>query len=109
MGGNDFLNNLLVHQNVGRGIDSFHHKEPFYYYLISIWFIIEAWSILVIGLFITGLIKKGIYSTNEQFFAEIIISTFILLSLISSKLSIYSLHFVPIFIYMTVLLFKKVD
>ena len=34
-GGADYLNNLLVHQTVGRGIDSFHHKEPFYYYLIE--------------------------------------------------------------------------
>lgn len=106
-GGNDYLNNLLVHQTVGRGIDSFHHKEPFYYYLISIWYALAPWSILVVSFFIAGLIKKRINSSLEQFFSIIIISTFILLSVISSKLAIYSLPVVPFFIYLTVLLFKK--
>jgi len=31
-GGSAYLNNLLFHQTVGRGVNSFHHEEPFYYY-----------------------------------------------------------------------------
>ena len=108
-GGNDYLNNLLVHQTVGRGIDSFHHKEPFYYYLISIWYTLAPWSLLVIVLFIGALIKKRINSTLEQFFAVMILSTFVLLSVISSKIAIYSLPVVPFFIFLTVLLFNKFD
>ncbi len=108
-GGNDYLNNLLVHQTVGRGIDSFHHKEPFYYYLISIWYILAPWSFLVIALFIGALVKRRINSTLEQFFAVTILSTFVLLSVISSKIAIYSLPVVPFFIFLAVLLFNKFD
>lgn len=108
-GGNDYLNNLLLHQTVGRGIDSFHHKEPVYYYLISIWYTLAPWSFLVIGLFIASIVKKRINSTLEQFFVVIILSTLVMLSFISSKLAIYSLPVVPFFIYLTVLLFRKFD
>ncbi|MBZ4651539.1 MAG: hypothetical protein JG761_339 [Proteiniphilum sp.] len=108
-GGNEYLNNLLVHQTVDRGINSFHHKEPFYYYAVSIWYSLAPWSLLAIGLLIAGLYKKRINSTLEQFFATIILSTFVLLSLISSKIEIYSLPLIPFFIYLTVLLFNKFD
>ncbi len=108
-GGNEYLNNLLVHQTVERGFNSFHHKEPFYYYAISVWYSLAPWSLLAIGLFIAGLYKKRINNTLEQFFATIILSTFVLLSLISSKIEIYSLPLIPFFIYLTVLLFNKFD
>ncbi|MDD4778558.1 MAG: glycosyltransferase family 39 protein [Fermentimonas sp.] len=108
-GGNDYLNNLLVHQTVGRGIDSFHHKEPVYYYLISIWYTLAPWSFLVLGLFVASLVKKRINTTLEQFFAVIILSTLVMLSLISSKLAIYSLPIVPFLIFITVLQIKKFD
>ena len=106
-GGNDYLNNLLVHQTVDRGINSFHHKEPFYYYAISIWYSLAPWSLLAIGLFIAGIIKKRINSTLEQFFAIIILSTLVLLSLISSKLDIYSLPAIPFMISLSVVLLGK--
>lgn len=108
-GGNEYLNNLLVHQTVGRGIDSFHHKEPFSYYFISIWYTLAPWSLLAITLFIVVIIKKSIMSTLEQFFAVVIISIFLLISVISSKLAIYSLPLVPFLIYLTVLFFRKFD
>ena len=108
-GGNDYLNNLLFHQTVGRGIDSFHHKEPVYYYLISIWYTLAPWSLLVLGLFAASIVKKRINSTLEQFFAVIILSTFVMLSLISSKLAIYPLPIVPFLIFLTVLQFNKFD
>ena len=108
-GGNEYLNNLLVHQTVERGINSFHHKEPFYYYAVSIWYSLAPWSLLAIGLFIAGLYKKRINSTLEQFFAVIILSTFVMLSVISSKIEIYSLPLIPFSIYLTALLFNKFD
>jgi len=106
-GGNEYLNNLLVHQTVERGINSFHHKEPFYYYAISIWYSIAPWSLLAIGLIIAGLLKKRINSTLEQFFATIVLSTLVLLSLISSKLAIYSLPVIPFVIFLSALLIKR--
>ena len=108
-GGNDYLYNLLVHQTVGRGIDSFHHKEPVYYYLITIWYTLFPWSFLVIALFIVALVKKRINNTLEYFFTIIILSTMVMLSIISSKLAIYSLPIVPFFIFLAILLFNKFD
>ncbi len=106
-GGNEYLNNLLVHQTVERGINSFHHKEPFYYYALSVWYSLAPWSLLAIGLLIAGLLKKRINSTLEQFFATIVLSTLVLLSLISSKLAIYSLPVIPFVIFLSALLLKK--
>ena len=37
-GGKTYLNNLLFHQTINRAVDSFHHKEPFWYYLKTIWY-----------------------------------------------------------------------
>jgi len=106
-GGNEYLNNLLIHQTVDRGINSFHHKEPFYYYAISVWYSLAPWSLLSIGLMIAGLLKKRINSTLEQFFTAIILSTLVLLSLISSKLAIYALPVIPFLIGLSALLLKK--
>ncbi len=106
-GGNEYLNNLLVHQTVDRGINSFHHKEPFYYYAISVWYSLAPWSLLAIGLLIAGLYKKRINNILEQFFATIILSTLVLLSLISSKLAIYSLPMIPFIIFLSALLLKQ--
>jgi len=60
-----------------------------------------------ISLLIAGLVQKRITGTLEQFFAAIILSTLVLLSLISSKLAIYSLPVIPFVIYLSVLLLKK--
>ena len=105
-GGNEYLNNLLVHQTVGRGIDSFHHKEPFYYYAISIWYSIAPWSLLAIGLLVASLYKRKIKSDIELFLAIIVISTFGLLSIVSSKIEIYFLPAIPSFIFLSALLLK---
>ncbi|HHV85526.1 MAG TPA: dolichyl-phosphate-mannose--protein mannosyltransferase [Petrimonas sp.] len=106
-GGNEYINDLLVHQTIGRGINSFHHKEPFYYYAISIWYSLAPWSLLTIGLIVAGLYKKKINSVSEKFFVTIILSTLALLSLISSKLEVYSLPVIPFIIGLSVLLIKK--
>jgi len=47
-GGSVYLNNLLFNQTVNRAVDSFHHKEPFYYYLKVIWYSLAPWSFLYI-------------------------------------------------------------
>lgn len=106
-GGNAYLNNLLVHQTVGRGVNSFHHKEPFYYYLTSIWYSVAPWSLLSIPILIASIYYKKIKTELEVFFLIIIISTLLLLSVISSKLAIYSLPIIPFIIYLSVMLMKK--
>ncbi|MGV8962555.1 MAG: ArnT family glycosyltransferase [Candidatus Saccharimonadaceae bacterium] len=99
-GGNEYLNNLLVHQTVDRGINSFHHKEPFYYYAISIWYLIAPWSLLTIGLVTAGLYKRKIQNELELFFAIIIFSTLGFLSIISSKLGVYLLPVLPFIVFL---------
>jgi 4-amino-4-deoxy-L-arabinose transferase-like glycosyltransferase len=111
-GGKEYLNNLLFNQTVNRAVNSFHHKEPFYYYFISIIYSLFPWSILVITMIITGLSKRtkineGNSSTLEKFFMVVAISTFAVLSVISSKLQIYLLPAFPFFIYLTLLWLQK--
>lgn len=108
-GGNAYLNNLLVHQTVGRGIDAFHHKSPFYYYVIAIWYTIAPWMFLALGLIIAGIVRKKIETETEKFFLTIIITTFVLLSIISSKLAVYLLPAVPFLIYLPGMLLAKFD
>ncbi|OPZ29173.1 MAG: Undecaprenyl phosphate-alpha-4-amino-4-deoxy-L-arabinose arabinosyl transferase [Bacteroidetes bacterium ADurb.BinA174] len=107
--GREYLDNLLVHQTVGRGINAFHHKRPFYYYATSVWYSLAPWMFLSIGLIIVGMVRKKIQTDTERFFLVIILTTFVMLSLISSKLSVYLLPAFPFFIYLSVLLLKKFD
>ncbi len=100
-GGKDYLNNLVFHQTVGRGIRSFHHARPFYYYLISIWYEWLPWALLCVG----GLVAVGLRRLRlpalHSFFACIVVSTLVLLSCISSKLQIYLLPAFPFVIYLS--------
>ncbi|MBE9488020.1 MAG: glycosyltransferase family 39 protein [Bacteroidetes bacterium] len=108
-GGNEYLNNLLYHQTVDRAIDSFHHKEPFYYYFISMWYSMAPWTILFVYLLFKSFIKKWFFSDKEVFFFTVIATTFIMLSLISSKIAVYLLPVFPFIAYLSVLLIKNIN
>jgi 4-amino-4-deoxy-L-arabinose transferase-like glycosyltransferase len=105
--GDAYLNNLLVRQTVGRGIDAFHHKSPFYYYAVAIWYSLAPWMLLSVGLIIAGAVRKKIQTETEKFFLTVILTTFVMLSLISSKLAVYMLPAIPFFIYLSALLLCK--
>ena len=107
--GSGYLNNLLVHQTVGRGINAFHHKRPFYYYLISVWYSLAPWMLLSIGVIVAAMIRRKIQTEMEHFFLIIILSSFVMLSLISSKLAVYMLPAFPFFIYLAAILLKKFE
>jgi 4-amino-4-deoxy-L-arabinose transferase-like glycosyltransferase len=92
---------------VGRGINSFHHKAPFYYYAITIWYSLAPWSLLAIGLLAVGIYKRKIKIEIDLFFAIIILSTFGFLSLISSKIEVYLLPALPFSIFISALLLKQ--
>lgn len=106
-GGSQYLNNLLFKQTVNRAVNSFHHQEPFYYYFVSIWYSIAPWSLLLIPVIITGLKKRMIATDLEQFFVVIAFSTFVVLSLFSSKLAVYMLPTFPFFVYLAALWLKR--
>ena len=101
-GGNAYLNNLLFHQTIDRAVNSFHHEEPFYYYFISIWYSLLPWSLLLIGGIITALWKKMHRTELQTIFLTIIMVTFVMLSLISSKIAVYMLPAFPFFVYLPV-------
>lgn len=106
-GGAEYLDNLLFHQTLDRAVDAFHHKEPFYYYLISMWWSLAPWSLLVIGLIAAALIRRERLADHEQFFLTVILSTLGMLSLFSSKLAVYLAPAFPFFIYLGVSLLAR--
>ncbi len=106
-GGTAYLNNILIKQTIGRGINAFHHKEPFYYYLISSLYTFAPWTLL----YLVALLKRNSkeeLSSLSSFFLITFISSFILFSLISSKLDIYLLPLYPFLIYYTALKFEDI-
>lgn len=106
-GGNEYLHNLLFKQTVGRAVNSFHHAEPFYYYAVSIWYILAPWALLAIGTVAAALRPKFMRSELQVYFLSVIITVFVLLSAISSKLQIYILPAIPFFIYVAALLLPR--
>lgn len=106
-GGKEYLNNLLVHQTVGRAVNSFHHKEAFYYYLLHIWYCAAPWSLMTIGILLVSWKRKFAKSDLIRFFQITVVSTFILLSCISAKLQIYILPAIPFLIYTAVMFLPR--
>ena len=99
-GGSEYLDNLLVHQTVGRAVNSFHHKRPFWYYLVSLTYTLLPWTFVIFGAVVYG-IRKYRRSGESLFdyFVVIVLVTFVLLSLISSKLQVYMLPAYPFMVY----------
>ena len=108
-GGPEYLNNLLFNQTINRAVDSFHHKEPFFYYMIAIWYSLAPWAFLMIGVLVAGLVKKVSSTDLEKFFLVIALSTFTVLSLVSSKIQVYMLPAFPFFAYITALWLPKFE
>lgn len=106
-GGAGYLYSLVFHQTLDRAMDSFHHKEPFYYYFTTVWYALAPWSLLYIFVPVLALWKKQLKSNIEKFFLTILVTNFLLLSLFSSKLDIYLLPIFPFFAGLTILLLKR--
>ena len=105
--GREYLDNLLFHQTIDRAVDAFHHKEPFYYYLISVWYSIAPWSLLAIAAIVGGCTARKLNTDLERFFLTIIITTFVMLSAFSSKIAVYLAPTFPFFIYLGMLMYLK--
>lgn len=102
-GGSEYLNNILFKQTVGRGVKSFHHAEPFYYYLVHFAYALAPWSLLYIVSYVKG-VKNRMWTTDiEKFLAVVSASTFVMLSLVSSKLDIYLVPAYPFMVYLSAL------
>lgn len=106
-GGKDYLDNLLFNQTINRAVNSFHHKEPVWYYLKVIWYSLAPWAFLYVGVLLIGLKRRLVSTDVERFFLVVALSTFVMLSLLSSKLEIYMLPAFPFFCYICVLWIVK--
>ena len=103
-GGKPYLNNLLFHQTVDRGVNSFHHKAPFWYYLAGYWWIAAVWSLLCVVLIIKGWRNRFLGGIRVKLMITTALTILVMLSLVSSKIAIYLLPAIPFFIYSGALL-----
>ncbi len=106
-GGTEYLNNLLVHQTVDRAVNAFHHKEPFYYYGVAIWYCLAPWCLLVIGAFVASMLPRFYRSELQVYFITVALTTFVMLTCFSSKLQVYLLPSFPFFVYAAALSIPK--
>ena len=106
-GGEEYVHNLLFHQTFNRMINSFHHKNTFYFYFQTIGYSMAPWILLFIVVLFTGIKNKRIRTPLEQFFLTIITITFVMLSFISSKLEIYLLPAYPFVVFLAVSLLAQ--
>lgn len=106
-GGKDYLYNLTVKQTVGRGVNSFKHKRPFYYYFTGSLTSFLPWSLFYFSTFILGVKYRKNAGVLEKFFRAVVVSTFIMLSLISSKLEIYLLPVYPFVSFLSMIQFRR--
>lgn len=106
-GGYGYLRDLLVRQTVGRAVSSFSHDEPFYYYLICVWYCLAPWSPLIIGVTVASLRPRFVRGSLQLFFQVVGLTTFLLLSCVSAKLQIYMLPAIPFMVYSAVMLIHR--
>lgn len=103
-GGPEYLNNLLFHQTIDRAVDAFHHKEPVWYYLLSVWYSLAPWSLLIIGVMAAAAIRRTKLVPLERLFLTVILTTLAMLSVFSSKIAVYLAPTFPFFVYLAALL-----
>ncbi len=87
-GNKDFVNTIINEQLLGRAVKSFSHKEPIYFYLMLLPFVLLPWSP-----FIPRALKRGgkAYKLLILWF----VLGFVTISILSGKLFIYLLPLVP--------------
>lgn len=108
-GGPGYLNNLLFHQTLDRAVDAFHHKEPVWYYLVSVWYSLAPWSLLVIGTGAAALVRRVRLLPLERFFLTVALTTLVMLSLFSSKLAVYLVPAFPFAVSLAMMLLQRMS
>ena len=100
-----FINVVLKEQVLARAVNTFHHKEPWHYYLVRLPLALLPWSIIVLCLpwakVLLPSFWKGVLATRKPqaegtaFLVCIVLATLGLLSLLSGKIVIYFLPALP--------------
>jgi 4-amino-4-deoxy-L-arabinose transferase-like glycosyltransferase len=94
LGGSEYTHNIIFKQTFGRAVNSFAHKAPFYYYLLTFPSDFLPWTIFIpaAGMYFwTNRLKK----TGILFPLVWFGTTFILFSLVSGKRALYLLPLYP--------------
>lgn len=100
--GGDYLYNLLFHQTVDRAVQSFTHTRPFYYYLLTIGYIIAPWTLLAVVSWVKAIRDRALQDDRlARYFLTIVATTFVMLSCVSSKVDVYLLPILPFLIALT--------
>ena len=113
-GGAEYIDNLLFKQTMGRAVNAFTHAKPFWFYLMSIWWCLAPYCLLLMGSLIVSLIPtrhlpsacgssatpSSKRSDLEILFLCTIVSTIVMLSCFSSKLPIYLVPVFPFIVYL---------
>ncbi|MGI6232363.1 MAG: ArnT family glycosyltransferase [Prevotella sp.] len=94
-GGGAYLYDLVFHQTIGRTFHSFHHAQPVTYYLWLFWIVMLPWSFLMGAALWKGLRSYRFHDNGERFLVVATVSIFVVLSLVSAKLSVYLLPLTP--------------
>ncbi len=102
-GGNAYLDNLLFHQTVDRAVSSFRHQQPFYYYLVTVWYMMMPWALLLLGTVLVSAIGRRYHTELQHFFLTVVVTTLVMLSCISSKLDVYLLPVYPFITYLALM------
>ena len=100
-GGKEYINSLLFHQTLDRAVNAFHHKEPFWFYLGTIWYVLIPYSLTLVPAVIYLLVKRHSHSSFRRLLLTATAVTFVMLSCFSGKLAIY---LTPIFAFMAYLM-----
>lgn len=102
-GGGGYLKELISHQTLNGTIHSPHHREPIYYYLYMVWLLLLPWSLWAILSSIRAWSSNTARSYEARIMAIVCLAVFVVLSLFSSKVTVYLLPFVPFVMSATVL------
>lgn len=103
-GGWEYLDNLLFHQTVDRAVNAFHHKRPFWYYLVNMWWCFSPWSLLIFGVLLERLtsLSNRKPGAPESMSLIMVLIVFVILSIVSGKLAVYLLPCIPYAVYVAV-------
>jgi len=91
--GPEVLHELVVTQSAGRLTDSFAHREPFYFHVLTYPMTGLPWSPLVIVAVIAALRRRVL--DGRSFLAVAVLAVVLFFSLVSGKLEIYLLPMFP--------------
>ncbi len=108
-GGYGYIYDLLFRQTVGRGIDSFHHKAPAWYYLMRLPMTMAPWIFLYAVVLVTGIRRRMVCTDTERFCLTVAVTTTVMLSLISAKLDVYLIPMYPFLVYPCAMWLCKVE